>query len=109
MGFGAPLARSLPRDARRELVRTLRSELSGIPSRPKRRQTYADVIEVLSEENFDGARLQAIFDRQGDVAAQVQRIAQEKWMSLVAAMPLEERQRVAERLEKAMKRSPKSR
>ena len=102
--YGGPLARSLPKDARRALIRDLRSEVSGVPSRPERQATYREMISALRQEPFDPERVTLVFARQSDVARQVQVYAQDAWLKIVTDMSAEERADVAYRLEEALRR-----
>jgi len=110
--YGGQLARSLPRDARRTLLRGLRSDEAGLPNRRERQAIYRQVLEALRAEPFDVARVEAIFATHGDVAQKVQNYAQTTWLALVAEMSADERYEVAYRLEEALrrpKRKPKKR
>lgn len=101
--YGAPLARSLPREARRELIMGMR-KMPGMPNRRERRALYQEMLTALRANPFDAAQVEAIFARQGDVAQKVQTFATGRWLSLVSEMTPAERLVVADRLEEALRR-----
>lgn len=102
--YGGPLARSLPREARRDLRRGLLKEVTGITSRAERQLLFQQIKEGLREVPFDPDAMAAILATQSNVAQQIQTYGQDKWLSLVSEMTDEERFAVAVRLEDALNR-----
>lgn len=101
---GAPFVRALPREARRELGRTMRGDLRALPSRGERQALYGRMVEALRAEPFDTARVQDILQTQAETAQALQGAAQEAWLEIVSGMSADERAEVADRLEEALRR-----
>jgi uncharacterized membrane protein len=104
--YGAPFVRALPREAKRELQRSLRAQAPQLPSRAERRASYGQMVQVLRQEPFDPAQAQAIFEQQSNAAQSLRDRAQTAWLELVSAMSPAERAEVAQRLEQGLERGP---
>lgn len=107
--YGGPLARSLPREARRELLRGFRNDASGLPNRVDRRKLFQQINEALRAVPFDADAVAMVFAAQSDVAQKMQSYAQDKWLLLVSEMTQEQRIAVAVRLEEALNRRHRKR
>lgn len=111
--YGAPFVRALPREAQRDMRRTLRAQAraEGLPNRSARRASYEEMVALLRAPDFDAGAARAVFDAQSQTARQVEGKARGVWLEIVAEMSAAERQVVADRLEEALtrKRSKKPR
>lgn len=106
--FGQPYLRALPREARREMFRSLR-EADGFPDREERRAVYAEVIARLRSEPFDVAALAAVVSQQAEGSIAVQRAAQDAWLQIVAQMSPAERAAYAEAVSETLRQGRKER
>lgn len=102
--FGSPLARSLPREARRDLLRGMRKDVPGMPSRRERHALFQQIDEALRAVPFDPEAVAEIFAAHSNLAQKMQTYGQEKWLALVSEMTDAERIAVAARLQDALNR-----
>ena len=103
MGYATPYVVALPREVRREVFGAVRRDAS-LPDRGARRAQYREMIAALQATPFDITSVQAVLERQGAGATQVQAAGQAAWLDAVARLSDDERIAYTTRIEEALKR-----
>ena len=102
-GFGSPYMRALPKEARREIMRTLRDDGSRkLPDRNARREMFEVTLTALRAQPFEPETVDAAVSRQANTAFSVQREMQEIWLQQIIEMSDAERAAYADAFEQAI-------
>lgn len=108
MGYAAPYVIALPRETRRVVLDTIRSDAS-LPSRGARKARYDEMLAALGADPFDRDRVQQILERQGDENTRVQEASRDAWLSAVADMDAAEREAYVSRIEDILRKGKRGR
>ncbi|MFK7881277.1 periplasmic heavy metal sensor [Roseobacter sp.] len=107
--YGLPYMIALPPEARREIIREIKSERNGQKlDRSARRALYNDVLNALRAVPFDADSLATSVAQQADTTISVQQSAQSAWLVVVSQMSDAERQAYADEVENALKKRPRA-
>ena len=102
--YGAPFVRALPRAEQRKLMRALRANNAGLPTRAERRALHQELIDAMRAEDFDADAVERLFAAQSEAAQSALGQAQGAWLTLVSGMSVAERASVADSLEEILVR-----
>jgi len=106
MGYAAPYIIALPREARRGVFQTIRSD-DALPKRKDRRAQYAEMLAALRSDPFDGDAVRTILTRQWQSVGDIQDVAQSAWLAAVSGMSTDERAAYVEKVEEVLRRGPR--
>lgn len=106
MGYAAPYIIALPREARRSVFDTIRSD-DALPNRRDRRAQYAEMVQALRSDPFDAETVRTILTRQWQSVGAVQSVSQSAWLAAVSDMDVQTRAAYAERVEEVLRRGPR--
>lgn len=103
--YGLPYMIALPKEERRQVIRSVRSDRSGkVLNRKARRAHYNDVLTALRNAPFDPQSLAAALSLQADTTIRVQQSAQTAWLAVVGLMSDADRLAYADRVEEVLRR-----
>ncbi|MEX0308923.1 MAG: periplasmic heavy metal sensor [Tateyamaria sp.] len=108
IGYAMPYVLALPQPDRRKVFDTVRND-PELPGRRERRAAYDDMVTLLRADTFDRAAVEVILARQQTDVSRVQTVAQAAWLDVLEAMPLDERQVYATRVEEVARKRPGNR